>query len=138
MAKKLATTNKPIARDKDKPIWRRKTGIYCSPACNCGCTRAEYEKANRDGRALARSLGADWTFEVWENMGWHYHVTKGPVVLHNQTYRGRVSGYWADVTLSEIQITYHHEDARAAVTGLVNKLLDIIKDGAAISVLLRE
>ncbi len=46
--------------------------IYCAPACGRGCTRQEYLNADKAGLALATRLGGDWTWKVWENLGWHY------------------------------------------------------------------
>ena len=48
---------------------------YCAPACGHGCTVDEYFDAKRDGSNLARRLGEDWSYRVWENLGWHYHAT---------------------------------------------------------------
>ncbi|KKK48897.1 hypothetical protein LCGC14_3140510 [marine sediment metagenome] len=52
-------------------------GVYCSPGCGRGCTKAEYDLAVRDGNALAQRMGEGWVSEVWENLGWHYRAEKG-------------------------------------------------------------
>jgi len=59
-----------------KPV-SRPGGIYCSPACGCKCTREQYDRAHEQGQDLAASLGAEWTYRVWENGGWHY-AAKSP------------------------------------------------------------
>lgn len=43
---------------------------FCSPACEGGCTRADYEKTVRRTNALAKRLGDAWKPKVWENLGW--------------------------------------------------------------------
>lgn len=69
--------------DRWKPV--RKGATYCAPACGCGCTWAEFQKATKSARALCRQLGAGWEPDVWENGGWHYMVAKGaPLQSHNR------------------------------------------------------
>lgn len=57
-------------------------GIYCSPACGCNCKRKDYDQAVRSSEVLANYLGKGWKPYVWENMGWHYNVSKGCVNVH--------------------------------------------------------
>lgn len=57
-------------------------GVFCSPrGCGARCTRAAYEEAVRDSDALAARMGAGWYAEVWENLGWHWHVCKGGLTM---------------------------------------------------------
>lgn len=68
--------------------------IYCSPACDAGCTKAAFDEATRKAEALAKALGPNWTPDVWENLGW-YHcaaLRKSVVTVHPE-YRGN-QGYW--------------------------------------------
>lgn len=66
--------------DRWKP--RRRGLIYCSPACGCGCTRADYELASKNSIALASRMGDGWVAVVWENMGWQWSVGKGVAAIH--------------------------------------------------------
>lgn len=52
----------------------RRGNVYCAPACGRDCTIQEYNAAEAGGIALARQLGAGWTDDVWENLGWHYRA----------------------------------------------------------------
>jgi hypothetical protein len=54
-------------------------GIYCSPRCGGGCTKAKYDRATKDAAVLCARLGDGWHPRVWENLGWHWEVTKGTV-----------------------------------------------------------
>ena len=57
-------------------------GKYCSPACGGAkgfCTKADFDRATKDAGALAQRLGDGWKPRVWENLGWHWEVTKGAV-----------------------------------------------------------
>jgi hypothetical protein len=71
-----------VAFDRLKP--RLRGEIYCSPSCGGGCTLAAYEKATTTSRDLAAELGAGWSPNVWENLGWHCSVTSpcGRVTVH--------------------------------------------------------
>ena len=66
----------PMKRDWT-PVLRN--GIYCSPACGGSCTKADFDKATREAKKLAKKLGGDWKPEVWENLGWHWNVINGEV-----------------------------------------------------------
>jgi hypothetical protein len=38
------------------------------------------KQVERDGAALlAQMHGEGWTLDVWENLGWHYCVRRGPL-----------------------------------------------------------
>lgn len=52
-------------------------GIYCSPRCGARCTKAAHDKAVADAKALAARMGDGWAPVVWENLGWHWEITKG-------------------------------------------------------------
>lgn len=45
------------------------------------CTRADFDRATKDAAALAARLGDGWTPCVWENLGWHWEVQKGALVI---------------------------------------------------------
>lgn len=61
------TKTAPIERD-----WKavRRGKIYCAPCCGFNCTWEAFQKANREARKLATSLGKGWSPRVWENRGW--------------------------------------------------------------------
>jgi hypothetical protein len=68
----------------------RKGVFYCAPACGGKCTFAAYQRAKRDGAALAQALeyakteiGGKWTVRLWENKGWFYSVRRGAVEVHH-------------------------------------------------------
>ena len=81
------------------PSWKAKRhgAIYCAPACGSGCTWAAYQKAIRDGSALARELPPGFLPHVWENMGWHYAATRktpgAEIQVHPCNHQGRVISY---------------------------------------------
>lgn len=56
---------------RDTPI-ERAGGIYCSAGCGCGCTKAQYDEAQRKAESLAERMGGGWAPDVWENCMWHY------------------------------------------------------------------
>ncbi len=67
-----------------EPERRVMGSIYCSPACGRGCTRQEYLNADKAGLALATRLGGDWTWKVWENLGWYHKAVSacGRIKVH--------------------------------------------------------
>jgi hypothetical protein len=77
MKRKTKSTNK---RD-----WtpRRVGRFFCSPACGARCTWKAYEKAVVDSEQLAAKLGDGWAARVWENMGWHWELTKGSLTKYS-------------------------------------------------------
>jgi hypothetical protein len=86
-----------------KPV--RHGVIYCSPACGLGCTFEEHQEAELDALKLANRLsavdtdvkGGRWKVRVWENLGWHYSVSKGSVSVHEHgfyTAYFNVAGPW--------------------------------------------
>jgi hypothetical protein len=68
---------------KKKLSWkpRLRGKIYCSSACGHRCTKHDYDDAVKNAKALAKKLGYGWKTRVWENMGWHYSVSNGPISL---------------------------------------------------------
>lgn len=70
-------------RKRSGPSWRPRLrgGTYCSPACGGGCTFDAYIAATNAATLLAKRLGQGWKARVWENLGWHYRVFKGPLEL---------------------------------------------------------
>lgn len=73
-------------------------GASAKPArkCNCGrgCTRSDYDAAVLAGKDLRRRLGgarAGWKLDVWDNLGWHAAVRRGPLSVYQHKDRdGRV------------------------------------------------
>ena len=83
------------------------TKLKCAKWCGRGCTKAEYDQAVKDGKALAAALGPGWKHKVWENMGWHYRAVSPcrRMGVHHSGYQtrmftaylctaGTVGGYW--------------------------------------------
>lgn len=84
------------------PSWKpKRTGeIYCSPACGANCTRADYDAAKREAKALANAFGAsgfepNWKPLVWENLGWHWSIVSAEIEVHALKSDGKVTGYYA-------------------------------------------
>jgi hypothetical protein len=76
-----------VVDDSWTPVPRGKT--YCSPACGCGCTRRDHDRAVRDADRLVCILaGSGWKSVVWENSGWHFGAVSGPVQVYGDR-RGR-------------------------------------------------
>lgn len=112
-----------------KPV--RRGPIYCAPACGLGCTWLAFKRVTRAAEALARRLGKGWEPEVWENLGWHYSVTRGgkrgKVKITESDGRFRVwlsedglgtLGLWiveADFARPEDAVVAQLREARAAV-----------------------
>jgi hypothetical protein len=65
--------------------------VYCSPLCGHMCSRKDYDEAVAAASKLAILLGAGWRGRVWENMGWHYEVTKGVCEISAHTSGGRTT-----------------------------------------------
>ncbi|KKL23088.1 hypothetical protein LCGC14_2428890 [marine sediment metagenome] len=81
--------------------------VYCAPACGRGCTTKEHDIAVASAELLARTLGPDWTTDVWENLGWHYAVRSfcGRLTVHPGSANsfiaflgepGTLGGRWAE------------------------------------------
>jgi hypothetical protein len=95
---------------------RRRGKIYCSSACGGDCKWAAHVKAKLRAKALAKSLGAQWKPRVWENLGWHYSVSCGDVVVHPYSF----GGYWAAVN-GPIQFTASAQSAKGAVVRAIER-----------------
>lgn len=65
----------PLATD-DGWTPKLKGAIFCSPACGANCTKKNFDEATENARRLANQLGHGWEPHVWENLGWHFEVTK--------------------------------------------------------------
>lgn len=129
-------------RGRRKLSWRarhRPGGIYCAPACGCGCRYSEYRAAHARGRQMAeiaRRSFKGWRVHVWENGGWHYslkRVVSGRVVaeVHDSGWKCAIktpSRFWCDMNVAGQQYTGEgrtvadaYRDARAkAVTHAAN------------------
>jgi len=100
------------AQNKENDVWTPilSGDVYCSPACGLKCTKSAYDRAVTEAEALAKRMGDGWSFEVWENCGWHYRVKKGTMTIHTRI-SGRsheddgykINGYWVDFHPTDIQ-----------------------------------
>jgi hypothetical protein len=89
----------PLAKaNRYMPI--RKGDIYCSPACGMGCTHADFEKAVFASQALAAELGAGWATRVWDNLGWHWEVSKGKLIINQNKHDRHYTAYIRDVPVN--------------------------------------
>lgn len=119
----------------------RGRGVFCSAACGFNCTRNAYDRAVKEADRLAKRLGDGWTTRVWDNLGWHYEVSKGMMCvsprLHypqNNTRDGtwKIDGYAAnfrgtkqfigEAETPEDAIGYAIQDARTHVARLTQEL----------------
>ena len=73
-------------------------GVYCSPACGFGCTQSEYDHATVEAAKLAALMGGGWAPRVWENLGWHWSVTKGVAEIHPSS-KDLILGHYDEYTV---------------------------------------
>lgn len=78
--------------------------FYCSPACGGGhfCRKEWHDKAVEAADALCARLGDGWKPHVWENLGWHYHVSKGVATIY-QSGKGEDAAFSAWIEPGVIQ-----------------------------------
>ncbi len=103
-------------------------GVYCSPACGCGCRYSEYVRVKELAAKLAKHLGPGWSPVVWENSGWHGEAQLETEVGLMQVSPIAAGGYWA--TLSGPRLEQIHgvwRTARRAVEGVREKAQDRIR-----------
>jgi hypothetical protein len=81
-----------IADEKWTPVARG--GVYCSPRCGYGCTRAAYERAVKEADILTKRMGAGWEPEIWENGGWHHAINKGVARIVPSVRGSTISGVY--------------------------------------------
>jgi hypothetical protein len=79
------------------PILSADGVYYCSPRCGGGkhCRKEDYDAATKAADELAARMGDGWKAYVWENLGWHYNVSKGSATVKPSIYRGHVDSYSA-------------------------------------------
>jgi hypothetical protein len=75
---------------------------YCSPNCGLGCAKAAFDKATADAAALCERMGPGWEPRVWENLGWHWSISKGAAVIYAN--RGCYSA-WIN---TQTHVAQHH------------------------------
>lgn len=104
------------------PVTYQKWGEarYCSTACGHGCTRDAYDKAVKLSKALCKRLGAGWTPNVWENLGWHFSAKKGKLEVHRNAPRR----YWANFNATVRQFETHDETPQGAVAKVIKMAED--------------
>lgn len=66
--------NVPASASRWTPVL--KGDGYCSPACGGKCKKTAYDYAVQAADELAARLGQGWQPHVWENLGWHFRVSK--------------------------------------------------------------
>jgi hypothetical protein len=93
-----------------KPV--RRGNRFCAPACGRGCTVQEHRDAERQALKLAARLasvqtdvkGRRWKIRLFENLGWHWRITKGAVTVYKsgRTYSAcfNISGPWGGNAVS--------------------------------------
>lgn len=77
---------------------------YCAPWCGAHCTSKDYDKAVAEAAQLAKHLGEGWVPKVWENLGWHYSVSRERLEVHPNTrwngQRQDLAGYTAYLNIA--------------------------------------
>jgi hypothetical protein len=117
-------------------------GVYCSPSCGFGCTRADYDRAIKESAELADRMGSGWMPRVWENGAWHYEVTKGVASISPMTNRNvsgpyRIDGYLvmfnsvhqvvARAKTPEDALGFAVQDARTIERRIADDLMALLK-----------
>ncbi len=99
-------------------------GVYCSPACGAGCKKKAYDRAKNSADRLANRLGHGWVPEVFENLGWHYSVSKGHATVRQQD----DGNYSAELDIEGVKQIWLNDfsDPRDAVTALLAELNDVL------------
>lgn len=98
--------------------------IFCAPFCGAKCKKSAYDNALQQSNEIALRLGSGWEPEVYENLGWHWQVTKGTINVSSS-----VKGYYAQMKFEQQQnynFSAHDLDPRKAVQKVRDQLQDII------------
>lgn len=113
----------------------RSGGIYCSPACGGSrgfCKRADYDRVTKEAAKLAARLGEGWEPEVWENLGWHYRVSRGAFEVHRDKRDGSFDAWFqgekqfsATAETPEDAIGFVTQDVRTFIRRIENQLSDM-------------
>lgn len=111
---------------------RLRHGIYCSPACGGArgfCTKAAFDRVNKEAKSLAEKLGDGWEIQIWENLGWHYRVIKGVFEIHRDSkrYYAAFQGaqqFFADAETPEDAIGFVTQDVRTFIRRMEAELLE--------------
>ena len=77
--------------------------IFCSPACGCGCTKEDHEKAVDMAEQIAERLGDKWTPIIWENAGWRWKIVNGCAEIRSYRVHGEDETFMCKITLSSRQ-----------------------------------
>ena len=107
----------------------RKGVVYCSPLCGFKCKWADFQRATREAKKLAKLMNNNkghphspyhWYPHVWENWGnWHYKVSIPDVVsIHGCN---KQENYWIDVN-SNPQVSLYHESPIEGLGIAIGKL----------------
>lgn len=63
---------------RDWQAVEKDNGVYCAPACGCGCLKVDYERCHQQAAVVQAELKAlglgDWQIRVWENGDWHWEL----------------------------------------------------------------
>lgn len=86
---------------------------YCSPACGCGCKKAEHDAAKTAAAELAARLGEGWEPRVWENGSWHFSARKGCAEVYPPP--RRTGGKYTAYLNPEKQFVVEDDDPAVAV-----------------------
>src|SRR6266404_9845304 len=102
---------KPAQTLSWKPV--RKGKFYCAPACGGGCLLGDFDRAMAAACACARELGSGWAPDVYENLGWHWKVTRQGIGKTEFSIHPTYGGvYWASLAIDGRQECAHAPSAR--------------------------
>ena len=102
--------------------------IFCSPACGAKCTKKDFDEATENARVLASQLGYGWEPRVWENLGWHFEVTKRDAtvsLVDDSTYEASIRFYMDERT--QLCVSETRNSPAGAVEAVIENLNERIK-----------
>ena len=88
-------------------VMRTDSGLYCSPQCGGGCTRAQHDAAQAAAeRCLARMTTEGWKIKLTHNLGWFWSLEHKTGYLtvsggQPQSFRDTNRGFYAMLSANE-------------------------------------
>lgn len=117
--KREAETAKFLAQ---KPRLQAGGTVFCSPWCGCNCKKADHDRAHVEGARLSNKMGKGWTYQVWENGGWHFKLVKGKVEI----YPGHGGTFSCFLQTTPQFVSKQHKKPRDALREIVTLVYDTV------------
>lgn len=105
---------------------------YCSPACGGRCTHKEYKDAVRKSNKLLKVMGPEWKARVYENLGWHYSLQRGPITLYEREkeYSALIDDRLEDpvggLALWTNDVSKRYSDPKKAVIAAIKQVEEVV------------